>query len=165
MTSAWRTSGSRSRGRRALRRRAAPAVRRPRPSCIAGINATWLTSPGGHSYGTILVNLVNHRVVDLLPDRAAASVAAWLTAHPTITVISRDRSALYAEGIRQGAPQAIQVVDRFHLVANLREAVEAFLGTQRPALLAAAVRTAQALAAAAAPVPVPPMDRRQTPNY
>jgi transposase len=131
----------------------------PGPATLQAVGVDEWAWRRGHRYGTILVNLIDHRVVDLLPDRAAASVAAWLTAHPTIIIISRDRSALYAEGIRQGAPQAIQVVDRFHLVANLREAVEAFLGTQRPALLAAAVRTAQALAAAAAPVPVTPMYR------
>jgi transposase len=57
-------------------------------------------------------------------------------------VVCRDRSDLYAEGIRQGAPQAGQVVDRFYLIHNLRQAVEAFLANQRPALQAAAVGTA-----------------------
>src|SRR5262245_37506916 len=108
----------------------------------------------GHRSGTILVNLGDHRVVDLRPDRAAASVAAWLTQYPTITVVCRDRSPLYADGIRRGAPEAVQVVDRFHLVDNLREAVEAFLVTQRPVLQAAAVRTARVLTSSAAPVPV-----------
>jgi transposase len=111
----------------------------------------------GHRYGTILVDLATHRVVDLLPDRSAASVAAWLEQQPTITAVSRDRSDLYADGIRRGAPEAVQVVDRFHLVRNLREAIEAFLVTQRPVLQAAAVRTAQVLTSSAAPVPVTPM--------
>jgi transposase len=87
----------------------------------------------GHRYGTILVDLATHRVVDLLPDRSAASVAAWLAQHPTITVVCRDRSDLYADGIRRGAPKAVQVVDRFHLVQNLRQALEAFLLDHRPA--------------------------------
>jgi transposase len=107
----------------------------------------------GHRYGTILVNLATHRVVDLLPERSAATLAAWLVQHPTITVVCRDRSGLYADGIRRGAPQAVQVVDRFHLVRNLREAVEASLVTKRPMLQTAAVRTAQVLAPSVAPVP------------
>ena len=68
------------------------------------------------------------------------AVAAWLAQHPTITVVCRDRSPLYVDGIRQGLPDAVQVVDRFHLVDNLREAVEAFLKNQRGALQAAAAR-------------------------
>jgi transposase len=70
----------------------------------------------GQRYSTILVNVADHRIVDLLPDRSAASMAAWLAQHPSITVIGRDRSAFYADGRRQGAPDAVQVVDRFHLV-------------------------------------------------
>jgi len=135
------------------------AVLPPVPPPLQAVGVDEWAWRRGHRYGTILVDLATHRVVDLLPERSAAAVAVWLARHPSLTVVSRDRSALYADGIRQGAPQAVQVVDRFHLVENLREAVEAFLGTQRPALQAAAVRTAQALAAAADPVPVSPMDR------
>jgi transposase len=69
----------------------------------------------GHRYGTIVVNLETHRVVDVLPDRSSDSVAQWLSQHPGITAVSRDRSDLYANGIAQGAPHAVQVVDRFHL--------------------------------------------------
>jgi Transposase len=111
----------------------------------------------GHRYGTILVNLADHRVVDLLPDRSAASVAAWLAQHPTITVVCRDRSDLYADGIRRGAPEAVQVVDRLHLVQNLRQALEAVLIDHRPALQAAAVGTAMALTPPPGVVPVTPM--------
>jgi transposase len=110
----------------------------------------------GHRYGTILVNLADHRVVDLLPDRSAASVAAWLAEHPTIGVVCRDRSDLYADGIRRGAPTAVQVVDRFHLVHNLRQVLEAFLTDRRPALQAAAVGTALALTPPPGLVPVTP---------
>src|SRR5207237_1577416 len=109
----------------------------------------------GQRYGTILVNLEDHRVLDLLPERSAESVAAWLAQHPTVLVICRDRSALYADGIRRGAPHAVQVVDRFHLVKNLREAIEAFLHDQRPALQAAAACTAQVLTQEAGPVAAP----------
>jgi transposase len=113
----------------------------------------------GHRYGTILVNLADHRVVDLLPDRSAATVAAWLAEHPTITVVCRDRSDLYADGIRRGAPQAVQVVDRFHLVHNLRQVLEAFLLDHRPALQAAAVGTAMALTPSTGVMPVTPVYR------
>jgi transposase len=120
----------------------------------------------GHHYGTILVDLARHRVVDLLPDRSATTLAAWLAQHPTITVVCRDRSDLYADGIRRGAPHAVQVVDRFHLVHNLRQALEAFLIDHRPALQAAAVCTAMALAPPPGPVPVTLMyrGRRRSPK-
>jgi transposase len=70
---------------------------------IVGVDE-WAWRPG-HRYGTILVNLASHRVVDLLPERSAATVAAWLAQHPTIVVVCRDRSPLYADGIRRGAPR------------------------------------------------------------
>jgi transposase len=73
----------------------------------------------GQDYGTILVNLDLHRVVDLLPDRAAESFSAWLKQHPEIGTISRDRCGLYAEGGALGAPQSQQIADRFHLILNL----------------------------------------------
>ena len=76
-----------------------------------------------HTYGTIFVDLETHRVIDLLPERSVESCAAWLRAHPTVEVVSRDRSVLYAEAIRLGAPQAQQVADRFHLVQNLTEVI------------------------------------------
>jgi transcriptional regulator with XRE-family HTH domain len=113
----------------------------------------------GHRYGTILVDLMTHRVVDLLPDRSAATVAAWLAQHPTITVVCRDRSDLYADGIRRGAPEAVQVVDRFHLVQNLRQALETFLIDHRSVLQAAAISTAMTLMPADRHVPVMPMYR------
>jgi len=72
-------------------------------------------------------------------------VAAWLAQHPTITVVCRDRSDLYADGIRRGAPGAVQVVHRFHLVHNLRQALEAFLINHRAALQAGAIGMSQAL--------------------
>ena len=147
-----------------LRRvRTAPVLASPAPQAIGVDEWAWRR---GYRYGTILVDLMTHRVVDLLPDRSASSVAAWLAQHPTITVICRDRSDLYAEGIRRGAPHAVHVVDRFHLVHNLRQALEAVLLDHRPALQAAAVGTTMALTPAEGPVPGTPLyrGRRRSPK-
>lgn len=78
----------------------------------------------GRTYGTILVNLETHRPVDLLAERTADALIDWLKQHPGVEVISRDRSTEYARGASQGAPQAQQVADRWHLLKNLREAAE-----------------------------------------
>jgi transposase len=131
----------------------------PQPLVLQAVGVDEWAWGRGHRYGTILVDLASHRVVDLLPDRSATTVAAWLAQHPTRRQVCRDRSDLYADGIRRGAPQAVQVVDRFHLVQNLRQALEAFLLEHRSALQAAAVGTAMALTPAAGHIPVRPMYR------
>lgn len=78
----------------------------------------------GRTYGTILVDLQTHRPIDLLRERTADALSLWLRAHPGVLIISRDRSSEYAHGASDGAPQARQVADRFHLLLNLREATE-----------------------------------------
>lgn len=85
----------------------------------------------GQVYGTILVDLEQHRPVDLLPDRTAATLIKWLQQHPGVEIISRDRSTEYIRGATEGAPHAVQVADRFHLLMNLREALERVLDRNR----------------------------------
>jgi transposase len=81
----------------------------------------------GKSYGTVLVDLDTHAIIDLLPDREAATVQQWLETHEEVDIVSRDRGGAYADGATQGAPQAQQCADRWHLCSNLGEAVERFL--------------------------------------
>jgi transposase len=78
----------------------------------------------GHRYGTIFVDLELGKVIDLLPDREVNTVKMWLSDHPEIEVISRDRSSSYAQAAAEAAPNACQVADRWHLLKNLREAIE-----------------------------------------
>lgn len=94
----------------------------------------------GRTYGTICVDLERQQPIDLLPDREPATVAAWLKAHPTIEIISRDRGRDYIEGARQGAPQARQIADRWHVLVNFGDAVEHFFRHQTLHLKAAADR-------------------------
>lgn len=85
----------------------------------------------GKCYGTVIIDLKTHRILDLLPDREAQSVKQWLLAHPEIEIISRDRGGAYADGAAQGASQAIQIADRWHVCKNLGDAVEAYLIRQK----------------------------------
>lgn len=110
------------------------------PVRVAGID-DWSWRKGS-TYGAIVVDLERREVVDVLPDRSAAATANWLRGRPEVEVVSRDRCGLFAQGAREGAPQARQVADRFHLLQNFRQAIERQLSragrsTGRPLVAAA----------------------------
>lgn len=111
-------------------------------------------------YGTILVDLEKHQVVDLLPDRETDTLKEWLEAHPGVEVISRDRASTYAMAAAQAAPQAIQVADRWHLLKNLGDAIQRVLESNRPAMKQAANEVAANQAAQ--PVELPTVVAQKT---
>ncbi len=88
----------------------------------------------GDKYGTILINAQTGKPLDLIADRTAEAVKPWLASHPEITVVSRDRANGFAEAVRQALPHALQVADRYHLVANLRDHLQQFLDRRRSCL-------------------------------
>jgi len=140
---------------------AAPTPAPPSPRVLGLDEFAWRR---GQRFGTILVDLERRRPVDLLPDRDADSVVAWLGRHPGIQVIARDRSGLYAEAARRGAPTAQQVADRWHLLDNLGDALEAFLLHKRTVLREVAVALADPArgeAAGAAPAELHPSPWQQ----
>src|SRR3954454_15466528 len=93
---------------RVVRREVARSTEAPR---VVGID-DWAWKRG-HRYGTIICDLERRRIIDILPDREAATVTAWLTEHPSITVIARDRGASYKQAATDGLPDAVQVADRW----------------------------------------------------
>lgn len=97
----------------------------------------------GRSYGTIVVDLERSDVIDLLPDRDAETVKEWLKAHPGVELIGRDRWSAYSQASAEAAPQAQQVADRWHLLKNMREAIER-LFERNSAVVGEALKTIEA---------------------
>ena len=156
LSSAWDLTVSRNTLLRGLRWLPLPVLPTPR---VLGVDDFALRTR--HTYGTILVDLERWQPVALLPERTADTVAQWLQEHPGVEVIARDRSSAYAEGARQGAPAAIQVADRFHVLQNLREALDQVFLTHGKALDAVndlARQQPVPLSDEAMAVPVPPHD-------
>lgn len=120
--------------------RTAPLPAVPAPRIIGIDDWAWRR---GQRYGTLIVDLERNRPIDVLPDREAQTVRAWLNDHPGIDVVARDRAGAYADGVRSGAPKAVQVTDRWHLLRNLGDALARVLDRHHGDLRAAAA-TAEA---------------------
>jgi hypothetical protein len=104
---------------------------------------------------TILTGMAAHRPVDVLPDREAGALAAWLRERPEVQTVCRDGAGTYAEGIRTSAPQAAQVADRFHLWKNLCEAAGKTVAAHHHCLRAAAAQSEPVTQEPPAPMSLP----------
>jgi transposase len=88
----------------------------------------------GQHYGTLLIDCETGAPLDLIEGRDAQPLADWLADHPGVEIICRDRASAFAEGARTGAPDAVQVADRFHLWQNLAKAAEKCVAAHRACL-------------------------------
>ena len=135
--------------------RRSPLLSGPAPR-VVGID-DWAWRRGRH-YGTIVCDLERHRVIDLLPGRSSEPVTRWLAAHPGVEVVSRDRAGPYADAARTGAPGAIQVADRWHLLVNASDALRHVVERHQPQLrdaVRACIAPASPASHPRAPLPIP----------
>jgi transposase len=107
----------------------------------------------GQSYGTMLVDLERHAPVDVLPDASADSFATWLKEHPNVELITRDRAGAFADGATSGAPNAIQIADRWHILRNLSEALKKVLARHHETIKRAFTPQQEQESAPASPAP------------
>ncbi|MFD7900565.1 ISL3 family transposase [Streptomyces sp. NPDC059743] len=110
------------------------ALPEPQPPALRVVGVDEYATRKGRVYGTVLVDAESRRPVDLLPDREASTLAGWLAQRSGIEVVCRDRAPFFAEGATAGAPQAVQVADRWHLRNNLGEAAERAVARHRQCL-------------------------------
>ena len=133
---------------RLLRRAALPTAP---PVKVLGVDE-WAWRKG-QSYGTMLVDLERHAPVDVLPDASADSFATWLKAHPSVELITRDRAGAFADGAASGAPNAIQIADRWHILRNLSEALKKVLARHHETIKRAFTPQQEQESAPAVPAP------------
>jgi transposase len=129
----------------------------PTPRVLAVDDWAWRR---GQNYGSILVDLERNTVVDLLPDRETDTLSAWLRCHGGIEIVARDCAGAYADAVRQGAPDAMQVADRWHLLRNLGEALQSGVDRHRGAVRQAARAVSEETTAPAEPLS-PPATREE----
>jgi transposase len=125
--------------------RAGPAPVALPPRVIAIDEWAWRR---GRRYGTVIVDLERRVIADLLPERETEAVAGWLRRHPGVEIVARDRAEVYGEAVRQGAPEAVHVLDRWHLLRNLGEALQDAVGGEH-AVIRSVARTLEDERAAA----------------
>jgi transposase len=130
------------------------------PPRVAGIDEwAWRR---GQRYGTIICDLERQQVIELLPERSVEAVTAWLRKHPSIELIARDRAGAYAEAARHGAPAALQVADRWHLLSNLGDALQAAADRYRGSVQQAARAVAYGQSDGQVVVPPEPYTTKET---
>ena len=108
------------------RLRSSEEVQKPTPR-VLGVD-DWALKKG-MNYGTVLVDLEKREVVDLIEDRSAEALNSWLQDRPGVEIISRDRSTEYKKGASEGAPDALQIADRWHLLNNVKQLLERYIKT------------------------------------